>query len=367
MVKNIKTNLFQKISLVFFGILITLVLLEIILRLAGWIVISAQDANNAASFDKSEYRIMCIGESTTQGDIVPVRNNFPYELEVLLNLSSDTRKFTVINKGLPGKTSTELLETLEGSLVKYKPQMVIMMVGINDALFDRVLSQSSFSKFKYLYLKKLRVYKFLKLMQEHIQSRLSENKNSDMTYKGLGVEKQKGFSPKEIYHYLDTGQTEAFDNWTYRHQDDPDVSFIPKPGCVIDENQDTCFNNPDRDELKRFAYWRELKTYHPLTIENYNKMAGLILDRGIKLICMQYPRRDIEPLKDIVKRKNEVVFVSNQENFEKVLTEENYWEYFKDKFARNFGHCTIKGNRLIAQNLYDVLIEQLKMPREGVH
>lgn len=98
--------------------------------------------------------------------------------------------------------------------------------------------------------------------------------------------------------------------------------------------------------------------YLPETADNYRKIASLILKRGIRLICMQYPLRDIRPLKDIFPGREEIVFVENRKDFAEALRGGEYNEYFSDSFAGNFGHCTPKGNRLIAEHLADIILSE---------
>lgn len=100
----------------------------------------------------------------------------------------------------------------------------------------------------------------------------------------------------------------------------------------------------------------EAEHYLPITVTNYNRIAQMILARGIPLICMQYPLRRIQPLQDLFGETDGIVLVENRENFEKALEKEPYAEYFSDSFARTFGHCTDKGNRLIAEQLADVIL-----------
>ena len=57
----------NRFLLVIIGIILSLVILEFGLRLAGWTISSYQQyKNNKALRNKSQYTIMCLGESTTQ-------------------------------------------------------------------------------------------------------------------------------------------------------------------------------------------------------------------------------------------------------------------------------------------------------------
>ncbi|MDP3014178.1 MAG: hypothetical protein Q8M92_08065, partial [Candidatus Subteraquimicrobiales bacterium] len=85
-----------------------------------------QEYKNRLSLkQKGTYRIMCLGESTTQG-------KYPPFLEKVLNQRSKSIEFNVIDKGLSSTTTDAILSRLENDLNIYKPDIVITMMGIND-------------------------------------------------------------------------------------------------------------------------------------------------------------------------------------------------------------------------------------------
>lgn len=101
-------------------------LLETGLRLGGFVLLSIQEHRNACSIkDKNTYRILCLGESTTQ-------NHWPPFLQEILNQRNRGIKFSVIDKGLGGTNTSAILERLEINIKQYQPHMVITMMGIND-------------------------------------------------------------------------------------------------------------------------------------------------------------------------------------------------------------------------------------------
>lgn len=94
-----QTSFRQRIFLIIGGLFLSLVILEIALRFGGFMFLFLQEHRNIASIrQKGEYRIMCLGESTTAlGD----KNSYPSQLEEVLNQRSQKIKFSVINKGTP--------------------------------------------------------------------------------------------------------------------------------------------------------------------------------------------------------------------------------------------------------------------------
>ncbi|MBU4473202.1 MAG: hypothetical protein KJ842_03510, partial [Candidatus Omnitrophica bacterium] len=86
----------QKIALVLFGLFLFFVLLEAGLRLGGFILLSIQEHRNLQSIkQKGAYRILCLGESTTQGQ-------YPQFLEQVLNQRNIGVRFSVVDKGRGG-------------------------------------------------------------------------------------------------------------------------------------------------------------------------------------------------------------------------------------------------------------------------
>jgi len=51
--------------------------------------------------------------------------------------------------------------------------------------------------------------------------------------------------------------------------------------------------------------------------------------------------------------------VDNEKMFNEGVKREGYDEYFNDCFAGDFGHCTPKGNRLLAENIAGVILTEV--------
>ncbi len=165
------TTLRQKIFFLFFSLFLTAVLLEIGLRIGGAVVLFLQEKHNHPSLLPDHCRILCLGESTTA---LGGEDSYPSQLERILNQQSRGMKFTVINKGLISTTSDYIVTHVEQNLNLYKPQMVVIMMGINDASFARP-SQIPLWLWKLKSsLQDLRVYKLLHLLKRHITHRIRE-------------------------------------------------------------------------------------------------------------------------------------------------------------------------------------------------
>ncbi len=114
----------QKLTLCFCAVIFTFLALEGGMRLGGFILTWAREARNSAGLKQGhDYRIMCIGESTTAG-------GYPYLLEQILNDKQAGVRFKVINEGVVATTTPEILRNLERNLERYRPDMVIAMMGM---------------------------------------------------------------------------------------------------------------------------------------------------------------------------------------------------------------------------------------------
>ena len=92
------------------------------------------------------------------------------------------------------------------------------------------------------------------------------------------------------------------------------------------------------------------------TRHHYNLLYRELTGRGIRLMAMQYPLLDIGELKRMFEGDEDIIFLSNRENFVQALEEGAYEDYFIDRCAGVYGHATAAGNRLIAQNVADAIL-----------
>jgi len=116
---------------------------------------------------------------------------------------------------------------------------------------------------------------------------------------------------------------------------------------------------PEIFNVEQIDYDNTEKAYkNPVTIYNFNKIKEILDEKKIKLVIMQYPLMDAKPLKRMFSSKENIIFVDNEKIFKDRLEHSSYEEYFVDKFAGDFGHCTEKGNRLIAENIANVIFEE---------
>jgi lysophospholipase L1-like esterase len=87
--------------------------------------------------DPGVIRIVALGASSTFGYHDRDDETYPYYLQRLLSASCASRRFEVINLGVPHLTSGEILELFRKEAVPLQPDIVTFYEGINDSSFDK--------------------------------------------------------------------------------------------------------------------------------------------------------------------------------------------------------------------------------------
>jgi len=109
---------------------------------------------------------MCLGESTTMGQ-------YPSFLEKALNQSNLGIHFSVIDKGVGGTTTGAILSELEANLHKYRPNMVVVMMGVNDAGRHMPVETASVSK-PVMILRSFKVYNLVRFLCLRLETKWKE-------------------------------------------------------------------------------------------------------------------------------------------------------------------------------------------------
>lgn len=125
----------KQILLLFIGIVIALFCLEVLLQTSSLVLEYANKISNSQKIknkveakDKKLIKILCIGESTT---FYQYPTMLPYFLDKKTN-----KDFVVIDCGIPGTNIKNIAERINEQIKYYNPDIIITMMGINDALFN---------------------------------------------------------------------------------------------------------------------------------------------------------------------------------------------------------------------------------------
>lgn len=109
-----------------FGLVVTCVLLELALNLGALFVHS-----RPISAIEGRETILTLGDSHTYGVFTKPEESYPGQLQVLLDERAPGR-YNVVNLGLPGNNSSEIVAGLPEWIARFRPFAVIVCVGINN-------------------------------------------------------------------------------------------------------------------------------------------------------------------------------------------------------------------------------------------
>lgn len=160
-------------------------------------------------------------------------------------------------------------------------------------------------------------------------------------------------NPEHEWAYLDIGW-EYFDRGDFKKAKEMFQKTIALNPSIRDAYEGLGrigIAEKDYEYAKTNFIYSERLFYSARTIENFKRIAQIANEKGIQLVCIQYPMRSIRPLQEILSSYSGVVFVDNEKSFKDAVLKEGYNEYFTDRFSGDFGHCTEKGNKLIAENI----------------
>ena len=129
-------------------------------------------------------------------------------------------------------------------------------------------------------------------------------------------------------------------------------------GCLGEASKDgesaAAFNEKARQLRRQFV--------NPMTKRSYARLIDVVSQRHLPLVAVQYPLRDVSDLAQMIESlgtEARVYFVDNRPSFRKAVGESTYNSLFTDRFAGDFGHCTPEGNKLLAENIAQVIIQEL--------
>ena len=128
---------------------------------------------------------------------------------------------------------------------------------------------------------------------------------------------------------------------------------------LLSESYEAQGKLPEAEKFKKLVKMSQ-ENFNTQTKDDYQRIRETLTKRGISLVAVQYPMRDVNLLKQILPPSRNTRFVDNKESFEEAVASEGYYTYFVDRFGGEFGHCTPKGNNLIASNIANVILAEIK-------
>ncbi len=97
-----------------------------------------------------------------------------------------------------------------------------------------------------------------------------------------------------------------------------------------------------------------LKGFNPGKKEKFLLLSVILKRRNIGGVFVQYPTLNVQKLKNLLRESpayDEFYFVDNERLFKEAIASVSYEDIFSDRFGSSFGHCTTRGNQILAQNV----------------
>ncbi len=151
------------------GLVATVVLLEVALRIVGMIHFREVTARKG-EVHGSDYTILCMGDSFTFGIGASEEGDYPRQLERLLNLKIRNRRFRVVNRGVGSYNTSQILNDFPAWEDEIKPDLIVVMAGGANAWNywgyrsykrgDSVISRMHDQLYR------IRIFKLIKLLQK---------------------------------------------------------------------------------------------------------------------------------------------------------------------------------------------------------
>jgi lysophospholipase L1-like esterase len=89
----------------------------------------------------ASFRLLCLGDSLPFGSRVRAEEAFPAQLQRLLEQRSPGR-YSIVNLAVPGMNSSQVRRRLPRRVLRYEPDLVIVMAGANNARNDAEMEEA---------------------------------------------------------------------------------------------------------------------------------------------------------------------------------------------------------------------------------
>ncbi|MFA6217858.1 MAG: GDSL-type esterase/lipase family protein [Candidatus Omnitrophota bacterium] len=295
------------------GVLVSLaalILFMIMVEASLWIIGFFYHKNLAAAkkIGKGDFLVYCFGDSFTYGIGSENKKGYPEQLQELCEKQYPSEHVKVINFGIPGSNSSQVLKYFKyilnsGSYIK--PSLVIVMTGINDwwnvAENAEVVSYSRMNPF------------LAKCSMVAMRSKIAKLFMIYCANKTVVVE----------------------------------TSF----------KSQTVLADPDEFLAQKRLGDKHLNTVRLVFEQNMNEFVDFARACGIDVLFSQYPKGFVfdKTVENISKRKN-VAIVYNYARFKENITHGRLDECFSSQYS--YSHPNTKGYALIAEEMLAAIIKK---------
>jgi len=111
------------------------------------LVCHVKQSDGATSMINSEHpplRIICLGDSITGRSDLRRYIKFSEILQEMLEAKRGLGSVEVMNRGIPGDTTAGVLKRLEADVLQEKPDIVVLLIAANDAIFQSSTPESTY-------------------------------------------------------------------------------------------------------------------------------------------------------------------------------------------------------------------------------
>ena len=124
----------KRLALLPILVLVYVLVAEAGLQIAAFFMRKSTRAEMPVAWVTGNLRVLCLGDSNTYGLWLEHREQeaYPQQLEALWNARVAAPKLEVLNLGFPGTNSSRLVRDLPRLLDTFRPDILILMVGVND-------------------------------------------------------------------------------------------------------------------------------------------------------------------------------------------------------------------------------------------
>ncbi len=188
-----------RFAFILFGILTTLLLLEVIFRISNlnhqqiksdrpsfyykhWASPSMRDFIYDIQKPKNTFRAAIIGDSFTFGSSIQFDDTYPKRIERMLNLSQNEIWSEFMNFGIPEYSLKDKKELISKAL-KYNPDLLILQINLNDFYLNTDNKSTLKDKNKFLKVNKTENFLTKNFTLVNIASKILDTYKAQATYK----------------------------------------------------------------------------------------------------------------------------------------------------------------------------------------
>jgi lysophospholipase L1-like esterase len=317
------------------------------------------------------YRIINMGNSCTFGVGVPYKETYSGWLEsILTSQATPLKKYEVINAGIPGYSSLQGLRYLKNEIIKYKPDIITVLYGLNDYLFtnakedkdiphtspwiiylDDLMTKSHLYSFfkkrltlliapktKYPPYRRVKLYDFKKNLKEIV--RIAKKTGAKVLFLNISLRPEVPLVVNAIPIPIDDGKGGQFVKWLR-------PSFIGNNNYFVKTEFEGSISVLE-EAVKKYPQWAMA---HFLLAKRFEKVGQI---EKAKVEFDKARKMDID--RDVISKYNMVIEEVTREEQVPIVNLVSTFEMRKgEDLFLDERHFNGPANRMIAEEIYNAL------------